>query len=297
MQSRQWPPPYPPPSYDGSLEAGAFDDYKIKAKLWLKRSSLNDDLKGARLLQGLTGRAFEKMKHLAEDETWMDAENGGQQLIALMSSNWIFGKLRNEDLAQELQDLCDDRMKDKDDDTESLRSKFDEQGRKHMKVKLQPTAKVRPWGTWAEGRTESIERPNLGPRKRRADPNEAASDDPLQKVMTTSNDRPEPEVLEYYTSLIHVQSIRTRMLEMAGINQTLWMKNSASGSSTTVISADKITTEKGEFKGRLVAKEVSMSSIQSKGARNRRHPYLEKSETDDTDEWTETQIADPVADE
>ena len=59
----------PPPSYDGSREAGAFDDYRIKAKLWLKTSNLDDSMKGARLLQGLTGRAFDQMKHLAEDET------------------------------------------------------------------------------------------------------------------------------------------------------------------------------------------------------------------------------------
>ena len=32
----------PPPTYDGSKEPGIFDDYKIKAKLWLKTSDLDD---------------------------------------------------------------------------------------------------------------------------------------------------------------------------------------------------------------------------------------------------------------
>ena len=33
----------PPPTFDGSKEPGVFDDYKIKAKLWLKTSNLDAD--------------------------------------------------------------------------------------------------------------------------------------------------------------------------------------------------------------------------------------------------------------
>ena len=129
MQSKHWPPSDPPPSYDGSREAGAFDDYKIKAKLWLKTSNLNDNMKGARLLQGLTGRAFEQMESLTEDETWLDSEDGGQQLIALMSSEWLFGRLSNKELAQELQEICYDCRKYEDGDLFS-QSELDEQARR-----------------------------------------------------------------------------------------------------------------------------------------------------------------------
>ena len=162
----------PPPTYDGSKEPGVFEDYKIKAKLWLKTSNLDDSMKGARLLQGLSGRAFDQMKYLAEDETWLEAEDGGQQLIVLMNSDKHFGKLSNEDLAQELQKLLFDRMKDKEDDLASLRAKFDEQVRKLKKMKIEFPAQALGF---------------LFLKKWSADLNGAAFDDLLQKVMTMAN--------------------------------------------------------------------------------------------------------------
>ena len=144
-----------PPTYDGSKEPGVFDDYQIKAKLWLKTSNLDDNMKGVRLLQGLSGRAFDQMKYLARDENWLDAEDGGQRLIIMMNSDKHFGKFSNEELAQELQKLLFDRMKDKKDDLANLRAKFDEQVRKLKK--------------WS------------------ADLNQDAFDDLLQKVMTMAD--------------------------------------------------------------------------------------------------------------
>ena len=162
----------PPPTFDGSKEPGAFDDYKIKAKLWLKTSNLDDNMKGARLLQGLSGRAFDQMKYLAEDESWLDSEDGGQQLILLMNSDKHFGKLSNEDLAQELQKLLFDRMKDKEDDLASLRAKFDEQVRKLRKMKIEFPSQALGF---------------LFLKKWSADLNKDAFDDLLQKVMTMAN--------------------------------------------------------------------------------------------------------------
>ena len=162
----------PPPTFDGSKEPGVFDDYKIKAKLWLKTSNLDDNMKGARLLQGLSGRAFDQMKYLAEDESWLDSEDGGQQLILLMNSDKHFGKLSNEDLAQELQKLLFDRMKDKEDDLASLRAKFDEQVRKLRKMKIEFPSQALGF---------------LFLKKWSADLNKDAFDDLLQKVMTMAN--------------------------------------------------------------------------------------------------------------
>ena len=162
----------PPPTYDGSKEPGVFDDYKIKAKLWLKTSNLDDNMKGARLLQGLSGRAFDQMKYLAEDESWLDSEDGGNQLILLMNSDKHFGKLSNEDLAQELQKLLFDRMKDKEDDLASLRAKFDQQVRKLKKMKIEFPSQALGF---------------LFLKKWSADLNKDAFDDLLQKVMTMAN--------------------------------------------------------------------------------------------------------------
>ena len=182
MQSKHWPPSDPPPSYDGSRKAGAFDEYKIKAKLWLKTSNLNDSMKGTRLLQGLTGRAFEQMEAMALDEaeTWLDAENGGQQLIALMSSEWLFGKLSNKDLAQELQEICYDCMKYENGDSADFHAKVDEQARKLKRAKVEFPSQVsgfllmKNWSddhdgtsgdgaatsTWLAGSPEDLEAPS-----------------------------------------------------------------------------------------------------------------------------------------
>ena len=170
----------PPPTYDGSKEPGIFDDYKIKAKLWLKTSDLDDNMKGARLLQGLSGQAFDQMKHLAEDENWLDAEDGGQQLIILMNSDKHFGKLSNEDLAQELQKLFLGRIKDKEDELASLRDKFDKQVRKLKKMEIEFPSQILGF---------------LSLKKWSADLNKDASsktikglaDDLVQKVVTMEN--------------------------------------------------------------------------------------------------------------
>ena len=159
----------PPPTYDGSKEPGVFDDYKIKAKLWLRTSNLDDNMKGARLLQGLSGRAFDQMKYLAEDESWLDSEDGGDQLILLMNSDKHFGKLSDEELAQK---LLFDRMKDKEDDPASLRAKFYEQVRKLKKMKIEFLPQALGF---------------LLLKKGSADLNKDDFDDLLQKVMTMAN--------------------------------------------------------------------------------------------------------------
>ena len=197
----------PPPTYDGSKEPGVFDDYKIKAKLWLKTSDLDDNMKGARLLQGLSGQAFDQMKHLAEDENWLDAEDGGQQLIILMNSDRHFGKLSNEDLAQELQKLLFGRMaeinqaiKDREDDLASLRAKFDKQVRKLKKMEIEFPSQILGF---------------LSLKKWSADSNKDASsttikglaNDLVQKVMTMENGSLE---LENVSMAIHELQLKMK---------------------------------------------------------------------------------------
>ena len=158
-----------PPTYDGSKEPGVFDDYKIKAKLWMQTSNLDDNMKGARLLQGLNGRAFDQMKYLAEDESWLDSEDGGDQLLLLMNSDKHFGRLSDEELAQK---LLFDRIKDKEDDPASLRAKFYEQVRKLKKMKIEFLPQALGF---------------LLLKKGSADLNKDDFDDLLQKVMTMAN--------------------------------------------------------------------------------------------------------------
>ena len=58
----------PPPSYDGDRRQGQWEDYRIRARLWLKTTTIAETSRGPRMLQQLSGRAFDTMKYLAEDD-------------------------------------------------------------------------------------------------------------------------------------------------------------------------------------------------------------------------------------
>ena len=50
----------PPPSYDGSRQPGVFEEFRIRAKLWLFTTNIECRARGPRLLQALSGKAFEE---------------------------------------------------------------------------------------------------------------------------------------------------------------------------------------------------------------------------------------------
>lgn len=60
----------PPPTYSGDRSPGVFEEYKLRAKLWLHTTNLDPLARGPRMLQALSGRAFESVKHLVEDDEW-----------------------------------------------------------------------------------------------------------------------------------------------------------------------------------------------------------------------------------
>ena len=270
MQSKHWPPSDSPPSYDGSREAGAFDDYKIKAKLWLKTSNLNDNMKGVRLLQGLTGRAFEQMESLTEDETWLDSEDGGQQLIALMSSEWLFGRLSNKDLAQELQEICYDCMKYEDGGLADFHSRLHEQARRLKRAKVESSSLrmllLRKDGTSGNGAATST-----GLAESPEGPESSFAED------TRSSYDEEREIPEN-------DPVRT------GSQQCRYHWRCAA----------KIYDEEGHLSvclGRcILAKGHAGDCRCGRCARNRRHADSE-SGSDDADKWTEDQVVDLATEE
>ena len=76
----------PPPSYDGDRSAGAWDEYRIRARLWLRTTPIEERARGPRMLQALTGQAFESMKHLADSDEWMEDPSNGQALLDEMAN-------------------------------------------------------------------------------------------------------------------------------------------------------------------------------------------------------------------
>ena len=57
----------PPPAYDGDRKPGAWEDYKLRAKLWLRTTTIAETSRGLRMLQQLSGKAFDTMKYMCDD--------------------------------------------------------------------------------------------------------------------------------------------------------------------------------------------------------------------------------------
>ena len=125
----------PPPQFDGDRSAGAWEEYRIRARLWLSTTTIDERSRGPRMLQSLSGRAFEAMKHLADDDSWMNDVNNGQQLLDEMSKPTYFGKEEVESLWSSLQKLFYTKLRKDDDDLVTFRAKFERKVQKH-KVEL-----------------------------------------------------------------------------------------------------------------------------------------------------------------
>ena len=88
------------PEWDGT--SIPFQDWLIKAKLWLATTKTRKNSQGPMLLQGLSGVAFQTFKHWARDSTWLQNDEGGHELLAAMDLPENFGDDREEDLLSSL---------------------------------------------------------------------------------------------------------------------------------------------------------------------------------------------------
>eukprot|EP00435_Cladocopium_sp_Y103_P069743 s367_g33.t2 len=127
----------PPPSYDGSREPGVFDEFRIRAKLWLFTTNIECRARGPRLLQALSGKAFESVKHLIDDQSWLDAQDNGDQLLELLSKPEYYGKEELESLYHAMFKLFFSELRKADDDLPAFRSRFEQAVRKVKKHKVE----------------------------------------------------------------------------------------------------------------------------------------------------------------
>ena len=86
----------PPPSFGGSLAAGEFEAYHIRAVLWLSTTKTPPKARGPRMLAQLTGSAFECAKHLVLSDEWLSSEDNRPQLLELLKMPENFGEEREE---------------------------------------------------------------------------------------------------------------------------------------------------------------------------------------------------------
>ena len=83
----------PPPSWDGVTP---FEDYFIKAKLWIATTKAKGRSRGPLLLKMLSGAPFEHYKHWAKDPEWMADPHGAERLLNDMDTPEKYGDDQQE---------------------------------------------------------------------------------------------------------------------------------------------------------------------------------------------------------
>lgn len=132
----------PPPTYDGSREPGVFEEFRVRSRLWLFTTNLEPKARGPRLMQALSGKAFESVRHLIDDQEWLDSPNNGEKLIELLARPEYYGKEELESLYHAMHKLFYSDLRRDDDDLPAFRSRFEQAVRKIKKhhVSLPPEA-------------------------------------------------------------------------------------------------------------------------------------------------------------
>ena len=74
----------------------AFEDYYIKAKLWLATTKARGKARGPLLLKSLSSTPFETFKHLAKDIGWLNDARGAERLLEEMNKPEFYGDDQQE---------------------------------------------------------------------------------------------------------------------------------------------------------------------------------------------------------
>ena len=83
----------PPPTWDGQTP---FEDYQIRAKLWLATTKAKGKTRGPLLLKSLSGTPFETFKHYAKDSRWLASPDNADTLLEQMNLPEYFGDDQQE---------------------------------------------------------------------------------------------------------------------------------------------------------------------------------------------------------
>ena len=89
----------PPPEWDGQ---GTFEDYLIRAKLWIATTKTKAVARGPLLLKALKGAPFESFKYLAKDASWLASPTNAEELLNKMDAPDQYGEDREEHLLSSL---------------------------------------------------------------------------------------------------------------------------------------------------------------------------------------------------
>ena len=85
----------PPPEWGGD---SPFEDYHIRARLWVATTKTRPRARGPCLLKALRGPPFEAFKHLARDPSWLSSDTNAEDLLQRMDTPEYYGEDKEEHL-------------------------------------------------------------------------------------------------------------------------------------------------------------------------------------------------------
>ena len=124
----------PPPEWDGQSQP--FQDWLIKANLWLATTKSRPRTQGPMLLQRLSGQAFQSFKHWAKDPAWLADPDGGRKLLDAMNQPEYFGEDKEEELLSALAKLTYHVKRNKDESCKAFFVRWDDCVRKVAEHKV-----------------------------------------------------------------------------------------------------------------------------------------------------------------
>ena len=91
----------PPPEWSGPSTC-SFEDWLIRARLWLATTKTKAVARGPLLLKALSGPPFESFKYLAKDMSWLRSKTNAEELLAKMDTPEQYGDDQEEHLLESL---------------------------------------------------------------------------------------------------------------------------------------------------------------------------------------------------
>eukprot|EP00435_Cladocopium_sp_Y103_P050254 s2395_g15.t1 len=92
----------PPPEWHGPTSGTTFEDWLIKARLWLATTKAKSRARGPLLLKALHGPPFEHFKYLARDVNWVGSDTNSEELLRMMDTPEYYGEDKEEHLLASL---------------------------------------------------------------------------------------------------------------------------------------------------------------------------------------------------
>ena len=117
-----------PPEWNGVEPS--FQDWLIKARLWIATTRAKPRTQGPLILQRLTGQPFQAFKHWARDGDWLQDERGGYRLLEAMNSPEYFGDDQEEDLLASLSRITYHLKRGRDEQSRTFIARWEEALRK-----------------------------------------------------------------------------------------------------------------------------------------------------------------------